>query len=161
MSLVDDLTIPVLYSVEAEESLCGGVLIRASEDGQIPEELKKYNLKPKDFFIIRNQWVWDAMLELDVQKKLDILTVWDMLWVKHSKKDCREFGGPARLTTLLVRCDNSYDIERDAELIKELSERRFALRIANRLAQVIYTLNEPFDLNNIIAKLYTSRIKLE
>jgi replicative DNA helicase len=146
--------IPLLFSADAEESLCGGIIIRE----EIPDEIKLYGLKPGDFYIIRNRWVWMAAISLG---KYDIKTLWEELERTKGKKDLNGFGGPARLTTLVYRCDNSYDIEKDARVIKELSERRFALRIANRLAQVIYALDEPFNLDDIVTKLYKSRVQTE
>lgn len=151
---IDESKIPLLFDEEAEESLLGGVIIQEG----IPPGVLKYGLVPRDFYIIRNQWVWRVILSL---ASFDIRTVWEELEKKQSKQELSGFGGPARLTTLVYRCQNSCDIERDAQLIKELSERRFALRIANRLAQVVYALNEPFDLNDIILKLYNSRVKIE
>jgi replicative DNA helicase len=148
------MDIPLLCDVDAEESLLGGVIIQEG----IPPEVLHYSIVPKDFYIIRNQWVWSAVLELDKFKRLNILTLADLL---HERKKLVEIGGPARLTTFVIRCYDSCDIERDAILIKELAERRFALRVANRLAQLIYTLNEPFSLDDIVIKLYKSRLQTE
>ena len=59
------------HSIEAEEAVLGSILIN-------PEALYEVAafLQPDDFFIVKNSWVWEAMLRIQERnEKIDYLTV--------------------------------------------------------------------------------------
>src|SRR3990167_9707053 len=84
--------IPVVpHSREAEEAVCGSVLINPEAYYEIRE-----TLKPGDFYIHRLRWVMEAFQALhEGRVPIDSLTVADALEREGRLAEC---GGPAYLT---------------------------------------------------------------
>ena len=82
-------TIP--HNREAEEAAIGCVLID-------PFALKTLAfLKPEDFYIVRNRWIWSAFLSLEEKRlEIDLVTVCDEM---ERAGNLAEAGGPAYLTS--------------------------------------------------------------
>lgn len=83
-----------LYNAEAEEAVLGALLIEPDRLTQVA-----FFLRPKDFYIQRNAWVYEAILELHEDGvAVDVVTLADYL---ERKEKLEGLGGAARLTELL------------------------------------------------------------
>lgn len=59
------------HSVEAEEAVLGSVLLNSDSLFEVASFLQ-----PDDFFIVRNSWVWEAILRLQERnEQIDYVTV--------------------------------------------------------------------------------------
>lgn len=137
------------HSLEAEEAVLGACLY----DDQIFRQIKDI-LDPSDFFIVANEWVYEAMCAVHERGDfIDNLTVIEQLRVESAtKNDSRltAIGGSARITYLLNSCDLPWHGEVYARLIKAMSIRRKILAGAGDMAQVALELNA--ELPDILSK---------
>src|SRR5258708_36598194 len=75
------------HSVEAEEAVLGSILINPDAILEIASFLQT-----SDFFIVKNAWVWDAILAVSERgEALDTLTVTEEL---RSRGQLDSIGGP-------------------------------------------------------------------
>ena len=82
------------HSVEAEEAVLGSVLID-------PEAIYRVSsfLKGDDFYIVKNQWVWDACMALHERREpIDFVTITREL---ATRSQLDELGGPAYISHLI------------------------------------------------------------
>jgi replicative DNA helicase len=128
-TLSEALTLP--SNRDAEEALIGAVLI----DPEVYLNVAQF-LSSEDFFIVRNQWIWEAfryMVETD--KKIDLVTVAETL---SNKGQLEEAGGQAYLISLVNRAPNSYHAESYGRIIEQNAIRRRMLEAANQVARLAY-----------------------
>lgn len=112
------------HSPANEEAFLGAALID-------PEALREINLLPDDFYIRRNQWVYEAILDLQhMGQAVDNITVCSEL---DRRGRLAETGGPARVMELINRTASSLSIDSYAETIREKARRRRVLQIARKL----------------------------
>jgi replicative DNA helicase len=115
------------HSVEAEESVLGGILI-ISEYITVVAGM----LEPEDFFIIRNQWVYEAILELwRADKAIDNLTLAEQL--KETGR-LEEVGGAVYITYLMNKTPSGIYVDTYAQIVRDYSDRRKLRRVADALA---------------------------
>jgi replicative DNA helicase len=128
----DKLTFVVApHSVEAEEALLGCLLIDPGLIAPITAIVE-----PGDFFIVKNQWVYEAVLDLwHAQKDVDYLTVANQL---SEKDQLDEVGGDAYITQLLNNTPTSIYAETYAHLIQRAADRRRLLNLASELAVIAH-----------------------
>jgi replicative DNA helicase len=120
---------------EFEESVLGGLMIAPECISQIRGIVNN----PKDFFIIRHRWIWEAMCRLDDKRAvMDILTIGDEMGEKLS-----ESGGASFLTSLINQCPTSLNIEDHARRVHESGVRRRVIEAANQTAQAAYDIDLP------------------
>ncbi len=121
-----DVTQP--HSREAEEAVLGAVLIYP----EIYFDLSQ-KLKAEDFYIIRNQWIWEAFtILIERRNKIDLVTVGQTL---KEKNHMDEIGGDYYLTTLINQTPTSLHAMAYAEIVEENSMRRRMLTAANHMAK--------------------------
>jgi len=128
-TLSEALTLP--SNRDAEEALIGAVLI----DPEVYLNVAQF-LNSEDFFIVRNQWIWEAfryMVETD--EKIDLVTVAETL---SNKSQLEEAGGHAYLISLVNRAPNSYHAESYGRIIEQNAIRRRMLEAANQVARLAY-----------------------
>lgn len=129
--MTDNMTAPLIWphSPANEEAFLGAALID-------PETLRDIALNPEDFYIRRNQWVYEAMLDLmrDGQN-IDYITVCTAL---DKSGRLTEIGGHARVMELIGRSASSLHIESYAEAIREKARRRRVLTITRDLTQAAF-----------------------
>ena len=85
---------PVPHNVEAEEAILGSLLID-------PEAIFRVSsfLKPDDFYIVKNGWVYDVILSLHERRQpADFVTVCDDL---ENRGQLEEVGGAAYISSLI------------------------------------------------------------
>ena len=119
------------YSREAEEAVLGSVLINPDSYFEISEVIN-----PDDFYIIRNQWIWNSYIRLHERRiPIDILTVSEDL---QEQGQLGEIGGQAYLLALVNQTPTSLHGSAYAQIVEQTSIRRRMLASANELAKLAY-----------------------
>jgi replicative DNA helicase len=127
------------HSRSAEEAVLGAGLIDS-------ECIRKINLRPEEFYLVRNGWIWNAMQELTRKGTTpNILTVASSLYASGRLE---EVGGQAYLIGLVTACPSTYNVESYAGIVRERAKRRDIIQIANNLAQGSFDLDS--DMSEII-----------
>lgn len=137
----------VPHSLEAEEAVLGSVLIN-------PEALFEVAsfLQADDFFIVKNAWVWEAMLRLQARnEEIDYVTVVEEL--RHQDR-LEEIGGAAYVTYLLNNTPSSIYAETYARIVERAAIRRRMLSAASEIAQLAH--EESVDINEVIDRAESS-----
>lgn len=115
-----------MYSREAEEALVGAVLID-------PEIFGSLNLSASQFYLVKNQFVWQAISRIRAAKQnVDIVTVRADL---EKNGHLEEIGGVAYLMTCVNQTPSSLNAPSYAEVVRDYARRRFVLQTINELAR--------------------------
>ena len=121
----------VPHSREAEEAVLGAVMINPEAYYDVAQFLR-----PDDFYIHRNRWIWESFTRLHERRNpIDFLTVSQEL---EQQGRLAEVGGPAYLTALLSNVPSSLHAEAYGHLIEHTSIRRRMLEAANQIAKLAY-----------------------
>lgn len=131
-------------SVQAEEALLGSLLIN-------PELLKTINVSPNDFYVLRNRWIFEAMLEIGKTAQVDYMTICNTL---ESSGKLKEIRGSAYLLDLVNRTPTSMHAESYAAIIRDRAQRRRILEITANLTKAAYDLDE--DVEETVSTAVTS-----
>ena len=119
------------HSREAEEAVLGAVLINS----EVYDEVAAF-LQPRDFYIIRLRWIWEAYTRLKEKRiPIDNLTVAETL---DDMGRLDEIGGPAFLTGLLNQVPTTLHSEHYGRIVLAHSQRRRLLMAANAIATLAY-----------------------
>ncbi|MDX2161368.1 MAG: replicative DNA helicase [bacterium] len=114
------------YSQDAEEAVLGAVLISPEAYFNIASFLR-----PEDFFILRHQFIWEAMARLaDRNETLDLLTVREEL---RQQNRLHDIGGPGYLTQLTLNVPTSVHAEVYGRLVERAAVRRRLLSAADEI----------------------------
>jgi replicative DNA helicase len=117
------------HSVEAEETLLGCLLFDPGLIAPITAIVE-----PTDFFIVKNQWVYESILALwHEQTGVDYITIAEHL---RQQERLEEIGGSAYLTFLLDSVSSTVYAETYAYLIQRAADRRKLLELASELAHI-------------------------
>ena len=119
------------HSIEAEEAVLGSILID-------PEALDRVSdvLRAEDFYLIKNQWVWDACQHLHQHRlPIDAVTLRREL---EAQQRLDELGGPVYLTQLMTSVPTAIHAEGYGRIVVALAERRRLLTAASTIAQLAY-----------------------
>lgn len=124
---------------EAEEALIGAVLINQ----ELYLEVAQF-LKAEDFFIVRNQWIWEAFHKLSENRPsiIDLLTVTEVL---QNQSRLEEVGGQAYLLSLVNRAPNAFHAVSYGRIIEQNAIRRRMLDAANEIARLAYKQDQSID----------------
>lgn len=126
------------HSRESEEAVLGAILI----DPEVYFDVSQI-LRPEDFYIVRNRWIWEAFTHLqELHTPIDYLTVTGEL---EKQNQMSEIGGSAYLMSLINQTPTSLNAQSYAEIVEQYSIRRRMLSSANRLAQLAYNQQQPVD----------------
>ncbi len=126
------------HSRQAEEAVLGSILI----DSEAYFNIAQF-LKPDDFYIVRNRWIWEAFINLHERRApIDYLTVCEEL---SSQGQLAEVGGPAYIMSLINQTPSSLNSEAYGRLVEETSVRRRMLTAANDLARLAYDQKQSVD----------------
>ena len=126
------------HSVEAEEAVLGSVLT-------YPEALYDVVtfLKSDDFYIVRNRWIWEAILDLHERRApIDFLTVTQEL---ERKTRLEEVGGPAYVGALINATPTPLHAAAYGRMIEETALRRRLIAAAGEIVQLAYELDLDID----------------
>jgi replicative DNA helicase len=122
-------TVP--HSREAEEAVVGAVLINP----EVYYDVAQF-LVTDDFYIHRNQWIWDAFVRLHEQRiPIDLLTLSEEL---EKTNQLAEVGGSAYLTSLINQVPSSLNAESYGRIVEGHSIRRKMITAANKIASIAY-----------------------
>jgi len=126
------------YSREAEEAVVGAALINPEAYYDVAQFLEA-----DDFYIHRNQWIWEAFSRLHEQRiPVDLLTLSEEL--DRSGK-LAEIGGSAYLTSLINQVPSSLNAESYGRIVEGHSIRRKMIAAANKIASIAYDENSLVD----------------
>lgn len=118
--------------MQAEEACLGSLLI----DPQSIQRVK-LTLKPADFYIVKNGWIYEALINLG--DSADLLTV----SAKLAEQNLLEsIGGEAYLAQLTASVPTALNVDAYAEIIAQLSTRRKLIIAASEIAKLGYDLKE-------------------
>lgn len=121
------------YSPANEEALLCAALLD-------PEEVLPHaKVIPEDFYIVKNRWIWEAMLDLRRRgQAVDFVTVCATL---HEAGRLAEIGGRAEVTRIASAQASSYNFKSYAATLKDRSLRREVIRLSQNLAINAYDLD--------------------
>ncbi len=125
-------------NVEAEEAVLGSVLIN-------PDALFDVAtfLKPDDFFLVKNGWIWEAILAVHERRDpIDFLTVVDEL---DRQGRLAELGGPVYISRLMDAVPSAIHAEAYGRMVEHNALRRRLLAAASEIAQLAYDERENVD----------------
>jgi len=129
------------HSVEAEEAVLGSVLLNSDSLFEVASFLQ-----PDDFFIVRNSWVWEAILRLhERNEQIDYVTVVEELRQQGRLDD---IGGAAYITYLINHTPASIYAEAYGRIVERAAIRRRLLSAASEIAQLAH--EESADINEVI-----------
>lgn len=135
-SLSEALTLP--SSRDAEEALIGAVLINK----EVYLDVSQF-LSAEDFFIVRNQWIWEAFQHLnETRQPIDLLTVKEVL---NNRGQFEEVGGQAYLLSLVNQAPNAFHAASYGRIIEQNAIRRRMLEAANEVARLAYHQDQSID----------------
>jgi replicative DNA helicase len=127
------------HNVEAEEAVLGALLIDPDAIFRVASFLR-----PEDFFIERNGWVYDAILSLhDRREAVDFVTLCDEL---ERHKRLEEVGGAAYITRLINVVPTSIHVEHYGHIVERAAVRRRLIRAATEIASLGYQEAQDVDL---------------
>jgi replicative DNA helicase len=128
----------VPHSREAEEAVIGAVLINPEAYYDVAQFLAA-----DDFYIHRNQWIWDTFVSLhDRNEAIDLVTVTEEL---DQKGHLADIGGAAYITKLINNVPSSLHAEAYGHRVEETAIRRRMLEAANKIAKLAYEENLTLD----------------
>ncbi|MBN1201815.1 MAG: replicative DNA helicase [Anaerolineae bacterium] len=135
------------HSVEAEEAVLGSILINPDALFEVASFLQA-----DDFFIVRNGWVWEAILRIQQRdEEIDYVTVIEEL--RHLGQ-LDEIGGPAYITHLINNTPSSIYAEAYGRIVERAAIRRRLLASASDIAQLAH--EESADINEVIDRAEAS-----
>jgi len=128
----------VPQNVEAEEAVIGSLLID-------PEALFKVTtfLKPDDFYIQKNGWIYEAILALHERREpTDFVTICDEL---ERREQLEAVGGAAYITHLINAVPSAIHVETYGHIVEQAAIRRRLIDAASDIAQMAYKEDESVD----------------
>lgn len=137
---------PALPSnLEAEQALLGSCLI--DEDAIF---IAVGIVKPKDFFLEKHSWIFDAMVRLFERSiKLDYLLVISEL-ESHSR--LADVGGSAYIAAIMNAVPTAAHVEHYAKLVFALSQMRRLIYASTQIAQMAFDCRDLTNTEQVIAK---------
>ena len=136
MSTTLDKTIP--SNIEAEEALLGSLLIDPDVIVQVATLIE-----PKDFYVQRHGWIYDAMRYLhDQNQPVDFLTVTDEL---ERRGQLADIGGAAYISSLISIVPSAVHAFQYAHIVKRTSTLRQLIQAAGDIARMAYDESQDVD----------------
>ena len=136
--LVEGTQKTVPFNLEAEESTLGALLIDPSAILTVTPFLK-----PDDFYIVKNGWIYDAILHMHSQRQqADFVTVCDELENRHQ---LAESGGPTYISTLINTVPTALHVEAYARIIQRTALRRRLIAAASQIAGFAWQMDQPIE----------------
>jgi replicative DNA helicase len=136
MTVAPDKLVP--HNIEAEEAVLGSLLID-------PEAVFRVSpfLKPDDFYIVKNAWIFDAILSLHERRQpADFVTVCDEL---ENRGQLEETGGPAYISSLINIVPSAIHAEAYGHIVERTALRRRLISAASQIAGFAYEEEQSVD----------------
>lgn len=141
---IDLQTLLPPYSHEAEEAFIGAFMLNTT----VVAEYAAF-LKPTDFYILRNQYIWQAVLRLHKRgEAVDYMTLCEEL---RSIGKLEEVGGGAYLTLCVAKVPTSMHAWHYGRLVHRLAVRRDIMQAARKITEL--AMDEVLALNDIVLKM--------
>jgi replicative DNA helicase len=136
MTITPDKTVP--QNVEAEEAVLGSLLI----DSEAIFRVSPF-LKPDDFYIVKNGWIYDAILSLHERRQpADFVTVCDEL---ENRGQLEEVGGAAYISSLINVVPTAIHAEAYGHIVERTALRRRLISAASQIAGFAYEEDQNVD----------------
>jgi replicative DNA helicase len=136
MAISPDKVVP--HNVEAEEAVLGSLLID-------PEAIFRVSpfLKPDDFYIVKNGWIYDVVLSLHERRQpADFVTVCDEL---ENRAQLEDVGGPAYISSLVNSVPTAIHVEAYGYIVERTALRRRLISAAGQIAGFAYEEDQNVD----------------
>src|SRR6185436_15194984 len=118
------------HSVEAEESVMGGILVHPRRFNDVAEFLL-----PDDFYHPALRAIYEAMIELDhTSKPIDALTVVEQMRALETIDKLRAFNGPDYLTELMSKVVTVENISYHARIVRGKATTRRLMEACREIA---------------------------
>lgn len=120
------------HSTEAEEAVIGAILIN-------PDCLREALsvVKPDDFFIVRNAWIFEALVRMaDDRMPVDYLTVVQQLEQSGKLSDV---GGAQYVLSLINKTPSALNVEGYALIVSRMAYRRRLIEFAQTTARLAHS----------------------
>jgi len=141
LNLVQTANATPPYSQEAEEAVIGSALVNPD----VLVNLLEF-LKPEDFYILRNQYVWEALTRMDERREtIDYITVREELKVIGHLDN---IGGPGYLLHLINSVPTSQHAEVYGHLVERAAVRRRLIIAADEIKALAY--DEQLSLEKVV-----------
>lgn len=122
-------------NIEAEEAVLGSVLINPDALFDVANFLK-----PEDFSLVKNQWVWEAILAIHERNDpIDFLTITTEL---EDQGHLQEIGGPVYVSRLMDVVPSAIHAEAYGRMVEQTALRRRLVGAASQVAQLAYDKTE-------------------
>jgi replicative DNA helicase len=127
------------HSIEAEESVLGSILLNPDSLYEVVDFLKH-----DDFFIVRNGWVYEAIMALtERSEKIDNITLAEEL---REQKRLDEVGGIAYIAYLINHTPSSIYTETYGRIVERAAIRRRMLDAASAIAKLAHEESEDINI---------------
>jgi replicative DNA helicase len=136
MATIPDRTVP--HNIEAEEAVLGSLLID-------PEAIFRVSpfLKAEDFYIVKNGWIYDAILSLHERRQpADFVTVCDEL---EARGQLEEVGGSTYISALINAVPTAIHAEAYGHIVERTAIRRRLISAASQIASFAYEEDQNVD----------------
>ncbi|GIK62934.1 MAG: replicative DNA helicase [Chloroflexota bacterium] len=131
------------HSQEAEEALLGAILINNDALFEVASFLRA-----DDFFFLRNQYVWEAMMRLQERNEvIDSLTLIEEL---RNQGRLDSIGSGSYITYLLSNSATAMNAEIYGRIVERTATRRRLLKASVEIAQLAKS--EDMDVNEVIER---------
>ncbi|MBI5929146.1 MAG: replicative DNA helicase [Chloroflexi bacterium] len=135
------------HSQEAEEAVLGAVLINNDALFEVAAFLRA-----DDFFFLRNQYVWEAMMRIQERNEaIDSLTLMDEL---RNQNRLDAIGGGSYITYLLSNSATSMNAEIYGRIVERTATRRRLLKASTEISQL--ATSQDMDVNEVIERAEAS-----
>jgi len=125
-----DLKVPP-HSDEAEVSVLGAILIDKDAVVAVADFLR-----PEHFYREAHSRIFKAVLDLyEDRSPVDIVTLTDRL---RKNKDLTEVGGTAYLTEMVNRVPTAANVEKYAQIVKDLCTKRLLIQAAGKISEAAF-----------------------
>lgn len=119
-------------SVESEEAVLGSILISAPALYEV-----MHILKPDDFFIVRHQWIYEAML--NIHRRRDPLDYFMVVQEVEQTGKLPEIGGAAYIFALINKTPSALNVEGYAMIVHRMAVRRGLITAASQIARAAHS----------------------
>lgn len=131
------------YSPESEEAVIGAVLVNPASFITVSAFLS-----PQDFFLLRHQYIWQALLNLQERRDvIDLVTVVEEL---QNMNYYDEIGGRNYLIQLMNNTPSSVYAEMYGRLVERTATRRKLLKAADEIRQL--ATDESITIENVMGE---------
>ncbi len=136
MTIIPEKTVP--HNIEAEEAVLGSLLIDAEAIFRVSPFLK-----PDDFYIVKNGWIYDVILNLHERRQpSDFLTDCDEL---ENREQLEEVGGAAYIASLINSVPTAIHVEAYGHIVERTALRRRLISAASQIASFAYEEEQTID----------------